>query len=282
MAQSDNEDYPPIAPLPAHAQPPIPAPAPAPASTPPASGHVAEPPLTEKHWSLLAAAGFTALTALLTLGGGLGSATLARLPLVKALGADARGAIVGSVLIGSYMLLLGAVWLSARASGFSLAAAVGMRRVPIAPTLGVALVVAIGARMLTGLYAVVLQAAGFSLPVEDLDPTRLLPSTPLGVALTLGLACLIAPLVEEVVFRGILLSALHDRWGRTVAVLGSSAVFAALHVVPYSIPPIFVLALVLGRLFLTSRSLWTSIASHAVFNTIGIVAVYALKWAGVV
>ena len=269
-------DYPPIAPVPSQPLQPLSS------GVSDATDSVPPPPLTDKRWSLLAAAGFTVLTALLTLGGGLLSATLSKLPTVRGLTPDARGAITGGLLIGSYLLLLGAVWLSARASGLTLANAVGIRRVSLLPTLAVAIAVALGARMLTGVYAMVLQAAGFKLPIEDLDPTRILPSTPLGITLTLVLACLIAPFVEEVVFRGVLLSALNDRWGRGIAVVGSSAVFAALHVLPYAIPPIFVLAVVLGRLFLSSRSLWSSIASHAAFNTIGIVAVYALKWAGVV
>ena len=54
-----------------------------------------------------------------------------------------------------------------------------------------------------------------------------------------------------------------------------------MHVSPYAIPPIFVLALVLGWLFVRTRSLTVCIVAHSVFNGLGLAAFYALKSIGV-
>jgi hypothetical protein len=149
-----------------------------------------------------------------------------------------------------------------------------------ATALGPGLTLALGARLLVGVYGALLEVLGVWLPGSDIDPTRLLPMTPLGIALTVLLACVAAPVVEEIVFRGVLLSALRDRWGSAAGIGVSSAVFALVHVVPFAVPPIFVLAIALGRLFVRTRSLWVPIAAHALFNGIGVAALYGARAAG--
>ena len=99
-------------------------------------------------------------------------------------------------------------------------------------------------------------------PEQELDPTRLLGSSPLGIALTFALACVLAPIAEEVVFRGALLSAFRSRWGDATAIALSALAFALVHVSPFVIPPIFVFALILGWLFVRTRSLW--VCGHAI------------------
>ena len=65
-------------------------------------------------------------------------------------------------------------------------------------------------------------------------------------------------------------------------IIGSSALFAGMHVSPYAHPrPVFVLALVLGWLFVRTRSLTVCIVAHSVFNGVGLAALYALKSVGV-
>ena len=89
---------------------------------------------------------------------------------------------------------------------------------------------------------------------------------------------IIGPIAEEVVFRGILLSALLGR-GRRVAVTVSSALFASLHLVDpaaaFSVPFLFVLALVLANERLRTGRLGRPMAIHAGFNLITVIAVFA-------
>lgn len=193
-------------------------------------------------------------------------------------GALAQGIAVGAALVGSYLVQLALVAWAARRLGSPFAPAVGLVRVRDGGRFFLAAVgVALLARLGAGWYAVILQALHVKLPGENVDVTRLLPSGPAGAALTFALLVLVAPLAEEVVFRGVLLSALRDRWGDGIAILGSSAVFAAVHVNPFVVVPIFGLALGLGYLFVRSRSLWVSVACHSTFNALGFIALLLVK-----
>lgn len=211
----------------------------------------------------------------LTLGGGLLAAALRELP-----GEDVRAIAMGAALAAPYVLTLVGVWLLSAARGDSLSDTMGLKRVPIAATLSFGFAVAVAARMFAGLWGIVLQGLGVELPGSDIDPTTLLPSGALGIALTLAIACVLAPVAEELVFRGVLFPAVATRWGVRAGVIVSSALFAAVHVYLFAIPPIFVLAVVLARLYARSGTLWLPIAVHAFFNGIGLAAVYLLKAAG--
>ncbi|GEM_PF-2071502 len=79
----------------------------------------------------------------------------------------------------------------------------------------------------------------------------------------------VPPFCEEFLFRGVLLSGLASRWKAPVAVLASAFLFALIHP-PLAMPPIFLLALLLGGLTAWTRSLWPAVAIHVLNN--GLVA----------
>lgn len=81
-------------------------------------------------------------------------------------------------------------------------------------------------------------------------------------------AGLLAPLAEELFFRGLiqnyLLSVLGSRWR---AVLATSCVFALVHIPqPETVPALFVLGIVLGVAYGRTGALIVPIAVHALFN----------------
>lgn len=85
-------------------------------------------------------------------------------------------------------------------------------------------------------------------------------------------AAILAPLVEEVFFRGIVQSffrrALHSP---RLAILLTSAVFAGMHYnQPQAIPSLFALALVLGYNYERTGRLTSPIMIHAVFNAVNL------------
>lgn len=102
-------------------------------------------------------------------------------------------------------------------------------------------------------------------------------------ALERGLAVaglvVVGPVAEEVVFRGIILPALLPK-GRRRAVIISSALFAALHLVDpravFSVPFLFVLALVLANETLRTGRLGRAIAIHAGFNLVTVIGVFLI------
>lgn len=87
----------------------------------------------------------------------------------------------------------------------------------------------------------------------------------------------LGPIAEEIVFRGMLLPALLRR-GRQLAVIVSSALFALIHLVDpsaaFSVPFLFVLALVLANERLRTGGLGRPIAIHAGFNLVTVIAVF--------
>lgn len=77
---------------------------------------------------------------------------------------------------------------------------------------------------------------------------------------------IIAPIAEELTFRGVLLGWLDQRFGRVIAIIGSSLFFGSVHGVPMLIPALSVAGIAFALLAYRSRSLWPPIILHATFN----------------
>jgi len=96
-----------------------------------------------------------------------------------------------------------------------------------------------------------------------------------SIVLALVGVAVVAPLVEEVLFRGVVFNWMRGRVALPVAVVGSAAVFAAAHVLYRQwtlLPPVFAIGCVLALLYHYSRSLWPGIAVHASINTVATLA----------
>lgn len=79
----------------------------------------------------------------------------------------------------------------------------------------------------------------------------------------------VAPIVEEFVFRGLVMNRLSRVMPGWLAVVISSAVFGACHGHPVWFAYAFVLGAVFGFIDLRAGSIWPSILGHVVFNLIG-------------
>lgn len=80
------------------------------------------------------------------------------------------------------------------------------------------------------------------------------------------IATLLAPLSEELLYRGMLLAAISRRTGRTIGVLVSSALFGLAHLNLYSFVLLFSVGVALALLVVRSESLLPSFAAHLAFN----------------
>ena len=80
------------------------------------------------------------------------------------------------------------------------------------------------------------------------------------------LAVVIAPLTEELVFRGLILRGLLGRWRPAAAVTASALLFAATHLNPAQVPVAMLLGLILGWTYVRTRSLGLCVAGHALNN----------------
>ena len=78
--------------------------------------------------------------------------------------------------------------------------------------------------------------------------------------------CLLAPVIEEIYFRGILLSTIKLIIGPFWAVLLSSIYFSIIHLNILVSPTLFVLGITLGIIAILTKSVLPSIILHALFN----------------
>lgn len=103
----------------------------------------------------------------------------------------------------------------------------------------------------------------------------------LNFGLMLVVAGVVAPVVEETLFRGLLFGWLRSRLPLFAAVLLSAAIFAAAHVIPVLLPALFAVGVILAIAYELSGSLWVSILLHAMQNTFAVVLIFALLALGI-
>ncbi|HEV2147448.1 MAG TPA: type II CAAX endopeptidase family protein [Longimicrobiaceae bacterium] len=112
-------------------------------------------------------------------------------------------------------------------------------------------------------------------PPETLQPFRQLTGDPLGRLSVTLVAVVAAPLLEELVFRGMIQHPLERRWGPGRAIALTSLVFAAFHFLPWVLPVHLVLGLAFGYAVYATRSIWAGVALHAANNSMAALALGA-------
>jgi uncharacterized protein len=109
-------------------------------------------------------------------------------------------------------------------------------------------------------------------PTPDQDIVTMFPPDTAGVILFALMAVVVAPIFEEAVFRGFLFQGLASSYGVVPGAIVSAALFSAIHEQATVFVPLFVLGVALAWVFHATKSLWTPIALHAVFNAIAVLA----------
>lgn len=82
---------------------------------------------------------------------------------------------------------------------------------------------------------------------------------------------IVAPVVEEVLFRGIILPGFLTHYSRKKAILVSALLFALVHANPWQFTPAFVAGLITAYLFVRTGSLLLCIFVHALNNSLGFI-----------
>ncbi|XP_057748239.1 uncharacterized protein LOC130967409 [Arachis stenosperma] len=133
---------------------------------------------------------------------------------------------------------------------------------------GIGLVGAIASIALTG---VAVSFFNGEPPQRETDAlVKLLPligSSNVSTACLVGITGVLAPVLEETLFRGFLMASM-TKWVPTpVAIIISAAVFALAHLTPGEFPQLFVLGAALGISYAQTRNLLTPITIHAFWNS---------------
>jgi len=79
------------------------------------------------------------------------------------------------------------------------------------------------------------------------------------------------PFVEELFFRGFLLTSWISQYGHTKSIILVSLVFMFVHSHPGLYFPVFMSSLLISYLFIKTKSLWPAFLSHAALNLIVVI-----------
>ena len=117
-------------------------------------------------------------------------------------------------------------------------------------------------------YALILFKYGLTPPSTDVYTKLLGQATWYTLILNLLLAGVLAPLVEETLFRGVIFGGLQAYFGKWTAAVISATIFSGLHLQAYGFFPRFILGIALVYLYDKYKSLYPSVALHALNNIV--------------
>lgn len=130
----------------------------------------------------------------------------------------------------------------------------------------------------------VVELTGQPPPREDADAlVQLLPiigASPASTASLILVTGVLAPLLEETVFRGFLLTSLTKWFPTPVAIVVSACAFAGAHLTPGEFPQLSALGIVLGLAYAQTRTLATPMLIHSLWNSGVIILLTILRLQG--
>lgn len=89
---------------------------------------------------------------------------------------------------------------------------------------------------------------------------------------------IIAPVIEEIIFRGFLQTTLRNSFGGRYAIVISAALFAGVHMDLFAFLQIFILGMLLGYLYERTQTLAASIIVHVLHNSLTLVFLLYFKY----
>lgn len=137
-------------------------------------------------------------------------------------------------------------------------------------TTGLAIVLVAAAMVFNYVYATYI-IPGIGMQEEMAKMLASIPRTPINIAAGFFAIAVAAPLVEELLFRGLLQNALGKYvpvWG---AIILSSFLFSLVHLQPYAIPGLMSLGIAFGYLYHRTGSLRTNIILHMANNALALI-----------
>jgi membrane protease YdiL (CAAX protease family) len=143
------------------------------------------------------------------------------------------------------------------------------------------------------LYPAIVLGAGTAISVllreisgHEIRAPRQLPAhlSAIGVAVSIVYAVVVAPLHEELFFRGILFRSIRDRYGFGVGAVGSGLAFGLIHYVPSPaldsvllMSVMMVTGIALAYLYDRRGNVVADMVAHATFNVIGLILIFAVR-----
>ena len=104
------------------------------------------------------------------------------------------------------------------------------------------------------------------LHLNSTSPDFTAPSGPFSFAVFFFQICILAPICEEFIFRGVILHNLK-RFGNAFAVVVSAVLFSMVHGNLLQMPLAFIVGLLFGVIAIKTGSIWITILLHSIVNT---------------
>jgi membrane protease YdiL (CAAX protease family) len=214
------------------------------------------------------------------------------IPAIGLMPPDARAMTHTGILAAYYGAQLAALSILAARHGSSTALAFGLRRGSDAgarpagaqraadrPSALASAGVVVGLLLVVEVIAIAsgltMRAVGWAQPgTVSGDVAAVFGTGGVGLALAGLLVALVAPVVEELAFRGVAMVALIPRLGVWPAIAVQAVLFAAYHASAWLFFPMLVFGLALGWLAWSRRSLWSAIVLHVLYNGIAVAAAF--------
>ncbi len=146
--------------------------------------------------------------------------------------------------------------------------------VPVGLVIGVVLQVALAVALAAVYRLVGVDADNVGESAKELTQRAVGPG---GVVVALVLFAGVAPIVEELFYRGLWLGALRQHLAWWGALVVNAALFATIHFQPYDFPALFVVGLVLAGLTTRSGRLGPAIWTHVGFNATALIVLIASR-----
>jgi uncharacterized protein len=190
---------------------------------------------------------------------------------------EAPGPVLGATFFQDALLVGGAVLAVGLGVSQGAAAALGLRRTRFWPAVGWAAVL-LGAFWLAS--GIVVSIFGEP-PEQEITEEIKSEDGVFALAGYVGITCLVAPIAEEVFFRGFLFPVLRARTGVAWGVVITGALFSLVHALGSPVEALivlFVLGAGLCLLYLRTGSLLPCIGLHALNNAISFAATKEMEW----
>jgi len=173
-------------------------------------------------------------------------------------------------------LILGTILLSLRLRGFRLSTVFGMDQLPLRKSLlwGIALLICALPLILAASYL----ASYFLHTDPSTDSQEIIQvferSSSVGQRLPIILlAVAIAPIAEELAFRGYLYGVMRRYFGALPALVFTAVLFAIIHLNVPTLFPLFILSCLFTVSYEATGSLLVPMTMHSLFNTLNLVAI---------
>ncbi len=176
------------------------------------------------------------------------------------------------------LIVLGVAWLFGIAKYQARPEQIGLRgySVPVGCTLSVLLLIT--SYIVRLVYGIIVNILGVRLQPQEI--LMQLDLRGVGFILAFVVVAIVAPVAEEVFFRGFLYGGLRKRIGVAGAIVASTIFFTALHLSAGLFIPIFVLGLFLAWLYEYTGSLYPGMFLHAANNGIALLLLLLLQSTG--